>query len=452
VSNDGRQRSSIFGGLLLILLGILFLLARFNPDLRLWHLFWRYWPVLIILWGIAKLIDNMSAHQAGQTRPPLLTGGEAALLVLVVLVLAGMGIYSRVREKMTDLNIDVGLFDHKASQSQELPTKSIPAGSHVAVTLGRGSITAHAGDSNDLSVSVNETAEGATDVAAQDRLKSMRVVIEQTRDGYLVHPVNSEDSGEQMTVDLDVTLPKKVSLTANTNRGNINISGISGTVIAGTQHGNIEIHDAGSDVTAQLQTGDARISDVSGSVHLHGRGNEIEVNDVTGDATFEGEFFGPIHVRKVAKTTRYVSEKADLTLVQLTGRLELDSGEIDVSDVGGSAKLNTHDKDMQIENVAGRLDITDTHGDIKVSYSQPPRAEINIANESGEVDLTLPSESKFEISAVSRSGEVQSDFDDPSLKLDNENDTGKLSGKVGSQGLKIQIVTSYGTIYLRKSS
>lgn len=451
--NDGvKQRSSIFGGLLLILLGVLFLLARFNPDLRMWHLFWRYWPVLIILWGIAKLIDNVSAHHAGQTRPPLLSGGEATLLILVVLVLAGMGIYSRVREKMPDLNLNVDLFDHKATQNQEVSPQSIPAGSHVTVTTGRGSITVHVGDGNDLRVNVNETAVADTDSAAKGRLKSVKVIIEKTGDGYLVHPVNSSGSGEEFTADLDVTLPAKTTLTANTNHGDINISGVSSSVTAATQHGDIEIHDAGADVTAQLQSGDARISNVSGNLRVTGRGNELEVNDVAGDATFAGEFFGPIRVRNVTKTTHYASAKADLTLVHMTGRLELDSGEIDVSDVDGAAKLTTQDKDMEVENVAGRLDIADTHGSIKVSYSQPPRADINIANESGEVDLTLPSESKFQISAVSSSGEVQSDFDDPTLKVDNENGMGRLAGSVGSQGPKISIATSYGTIYVRKSS
>lgn len=452
MSNGLRQRNSIFGGLLLILLGVLFLLARFNPDLRMWHLFWRYWPVLIILWGAAKLIDNVSAHRAGQTRPPLLTGGEAALLILAVLVLAGMGIYSRVHEKMPDLNINMDLFDHKATQSQELTPKTIPVGSHVIVSTGRGSITVHVGDGDDLRVNVNETAVANSDSGAQDRLKSIKVVIEKTGDGYSVHPANSSDSSEETTADLDVTVPAKTSLTANTNHGDINISGVSGAVTAATQHGDIEIHDAGADVTAQLQSGDARISNVSGNLRLTGRGNELEVNDVAGDATFEGEFFGPIRVRNVTKTTRYASEKADLTLVHMTGRLELDSGEIDVSDVGGAAKLTTHDKDMDVENVAGRLDIADTHGSIKVSYSLPPRADVNIANESGEVDLTLPSESRFQISAVSSSGEVQSDFDDSTLKLNNENGMGRLSGNVGTQGPKISIATSYGTIYVRKSS
>jgi hypothetical protein len=75
-----------------------------------------------------------------------------------------------------------------------------------------------------------------------------------------------------------------------------------------------------------------------------------------------------------------------------------------------------------------------------------------VVNESGEVDLTLPAKSNFEISAVSRSGEVQSDFEDPSLKQVNDSDTGRLTGRIGTRGPKITIVTSYGTIYLRRSS
>ncbi len=85
-------------------------------------------------------------------------------------------------------------------------------------------------------------------------------------------------------------------------------------------------------------------------------------------------------------------------------------------------------------------------------FSQPPREDINIADDSGGVDVTLPSNSSFEISAASQSGEVQSEFEDSSLKLENENGSGKLNGKVGAGGPKIHITTSYGTLYLRKSS
>ncbi|MFZ3215102.1 MAG: DUF4097 family beta strand repeat-containing protein [Candidatus Acidiferrales bacterium] len=452
MSNGERQRSSIFAGLLLIVLGVLFLLARFHPDLRIWHLFWRFWPVLIILWGFAKLVDHLGAQRTGETRPPLLSGGEAALLVLIVLVLAGMGIYSKIRERNPDLNFDVGLFDHQASNSEELPPRPIPAGSHITLTTDRGSISVHAGDGNDLRVSASETSEGANDTAAQERLKSVKVVIEQTNGGFSVHPVNQDDGGGRVTVDFDVTVPKSVSLTASSNHGDITISGVGGAVNATSQLGDIEVHNAGSDVTAQLEKGDARVTEIAGSVRITGRGNEIELNDVAGDATVQGEFFGPVRIRNVTRTTHYTSQAVDLTLVHVTGRLELDSGEVDVSDVGGFAKLITRNKDIQVENVAGRLDITGTHGDIKVTYSQPPREEINIANESGGVDLTLPSKSNFEISAISRSGDVQSDFEGSGLKPATDSETGRLSGRIGSLGPQIDIATSYGTIYLRKSS
>jgi hypothetical protein len=452
VSNGGPQRSSIFSGLLLIVLGILFLLARFHPNLGIWHLFWRFWPVLIILWGIAKLVDHFSAQRAGESRPPLLTGGEASLLLLIVFVLAGMGIYTKIREKHPDMNIDVDLFKHKNSQTVELPPKAIPAGAHVTVTTSLGGIVAHVGDGNDLRVSVTETAEANNEDAAAELLKRLNIVIQQTRDGYDVHPENQEVNEGQVTVDFDITLPKSASLTANSRRGDVSISGLAGAVAITTQSGDIEVHNIGSDVTAQLTKGDARIDDISGNVRITGRGTEIEMNDVTGDATVQGEFFGPVRIRNVTKTTHYTSQAGDLTLSHLTGRLELDSGDINVSDVGGFAKLVTHDKDIEVENVAGRLDIAVNHGDIKVIYAQPPREEINIADGTGEVDMTLPAKSTFEISAISRSGDIQSDFEAPSLKPADDNGTGRLTGKVGASGPKISIVTSYGTIYLRKSS
>jgi hypothetical protein len=68
------------------------------------------------------------------------------------------------------------------------------------------------------------------------------------------------------------------------------------------------------------------------------------------------------------------------------------------------------------------------------------------------VDLTLPARSAFEISAVTRGGEVQSEFEDSSLKTVNDSESGRLTGRVGLRGPKINIVTSYGTINLRRSS
>ncbi|HEX5422606.1 MAG TPA: DUF5668 domain-containing protein, partial [Candidatus Acidoferrales bacterium] len=90
------KRKSIFAGLLLIGLGVLFLLFRFDPELHLGTLIWRYWPVIIIVWGVAKLVDHLLARGTGE-RTPILTGGEAALLIVVLFCSAGLGVIDHLR-------------------------------------------------------------------------------------------------------------------------------------------------------------------------------------------------------------------------------------------------------------------------------------------------------------------------------------------------------------------
>ncbi|MGB9243209.1 MAG: DUF4097 family beta strand repeat-containing protein [Candidatus Acidiferrales bacterium] len=447
------QRSSIFAGVLLILLGVLFLLHRYIPELGIGHLIARYWPLLLIIWGIAKLVDHLSAQRAGYARPPVLSGGEAALLVLLVIVLSWIWVVDYIHMKHPQLELDgIGLFSHRHSDTEVIPSQSIPAGAQVTVQTGYGDLTIHASDVNEIRVEVNKSGSASSESSARERMREVRVVIEHSGGGYLVHPVNQDRASGNVSVDLDVELPKNVSLTATSARGDITISGIGGAINATTQNGDVEIHDAGSDVHVQLQKGDVRVSDATGSVRISGKGSQIEISDVAGDALMEGDFFGPIRVRNVKKTTHYASQRSDITLLHLTGQLELDSGDIEISDVAGSAKIATHNQDMDIENVAGKLDISNSHGDIKVRYSDPPREDLNVVNESGEIDLTLPSNSSFQIVASSRSGDVQSDFEDASLKLANESDTGRLNGAIGSHGPHISLTTSYGTIYLRKSS
>ena len=68
-SAAARQRS-FAGPIVLIILGIVFLLGtmRVLSVGKLAHLFASYWPVLLILWGVIKLIEHLQA-QRHHTRP-----------------------------------------------------------------------------------------------------------------------------------------------------------------------------------------------------------------------------------------------------------------------------------------------------------------------------------------------------------------------------------------------
>ncbi len=213
--------------------------------------------------------------------------------------------------------------DHSASNSRKAKSfllKRFEPGAHLTLSTGRGNITVHTGDENTLSVTANESARGTTESNADDEMNKVPVVIEKTKDGYAVHPVNQTNSDHRVDVDLDVEVPKNVSITATSDQGDVSISGISGAIAASTQKGNFDIHDTGSDVNVDMHSGDAHISDVAGNVHLTGHGKEIEIGDVTGNATLEGDFFGPVHLRNITKTTRYATPRDTLMMVNMTGR------------------------------------------------------------------------------------------------------------------------------------
>ena len=87
MSTYTHRRGSIFWALILIAVGGLFLAHNFNPSLHPWQLIAKYWPVLIIFWGISKLIDYIHAQAHADTAAqPLFSGSEGVLLILILLL------------------------------------------------------------------------------------------------------------------------------------------------------------------------------------------------------------------------------------------------------------------------------------------------------------------------------------------------------------------------------
>jgi DUF4097 and DUF4098 domain-containing protein YvlB len=452
MSNGRPYRSSLFAGLLLILLGVIFLFDRMYPGFEIGRLIRLYWPVLLILWGVAKLLDQLSTRGTGQPRPSLLSGGEAALLVLLAIVLSSFVFRDWIRDHFPGINIDLPAFHDTFSQPVPGASKTLAAGTHVAIATGRGDVIVHAGDDDSLVVTGTKSGPGANETSAQERMKQVAITIDPQGNGVLIHPINMDTAPSGVSVDIDVRVPKSSSLAIEADHGDVSVSGVSGSIDVRSGNGDTEIHGAGSDVSVESENGDISIDGVGGNLKLGGRGDDVEIKNVAGNAAIDGAFSGDIDLRNVAKTTHCATQFSDLTLGQLTGRMQMDSGDISVSGVGGDARINTRNKDIAADHIAGQLNIVDSHSDIDVKYAEAPRANINIADDSGDIDLTLPSDSNFFLSAISRSGEVDSDFGGSALTPVNDESMQQLSGQFGSGGPKISIANTYGTIQLSKSN
>ncbi len=452
MTNGRPRRRSIFSGVLLILLGGLLLIHNFVANFRLWDLFSRWWPVLLILWGLAKLYDHLVARRTGEPTPSAITGGEILLVIVLVGLVGTLGGIEWLHQ-----HGDVGEFqwppwEQPYSFSEEVPAKAIPADSRITIRTDRGDITVHSEETAEIRVLARKMLGGPSESEAQKRARQVSVVIVETGGSYEVRPQAQNERGERVQVDLDVHVPKQASVTARTGHGNLQITGLAGSVTAEAQSGNIEVRDTGSDVSAEAKRGDVHIVGVRGNVKLSGRGGQIEIADVKGEAAIEGEFYGPIRIEKVAKGARFVSRRTDLTVSQLSGRIETGSGKLAISDAPGNVSLVTRKYDIVLENVGGRIHIEDRDGDVELHFPQPPREDVEVTDESGSIELVLPPKSSFEVRAESRSGDIDSEFHDPALKQTEDQGNSKLEGRLGTKGPQIRLRTSYGTIRLRKAA
>src|ERR1700719_5378685 len=81
-----RRRRSFAGPVVLIIMGIVFLLVTMHrlPLIRLGTLFAHYWPLLLIIWGVIKLVEYQAAQREGAPAPGIGAGGIFLVIVIVV--------------------------------------------------------------------------------------------------------------------------------------------------------------------------------------------------------------------------------------------------------------------------------------------------------------------------------------------------------------------------------
>ena len=445
-------RGGLVGGIFLVILGVLFLVHGFRPEFNAAQLLFHWWPLLLIFWGVARLIENMSARRTGQTPGPVITGGEIFLIFLVV---AACGAILAVEKYGPDIqmgNNDEMPFGQHAEVTEELPAKALKPGAEILIQAQRGDITITGTDALELRVVAKKTGFAMDENTAQSRAHAATIRLVETSHGFEVRPEISSSGGEQTRTNLDIQVPKQSVITVKTENGDVHVCDITGNVFASTARGTLEVCNAGADVHAEVKHGDVRILTVKGNVRLTGSGSEVEISDVTGDASVEGEFYGPIRARNVVKGVNFVSTHTNLAIGALPGKMEMDSGDLSMDDASGNIQLTTRDKNVTMENITGRLRVEDKRGEVTVRLRQAPKEDISISTESGAVELALPSSSAFDMDAASRSGEIENEFDDADLKVTNDaHGNAALHGKRATKGPRVELHTTYGPIRLRKS-
>jgi DUF4097 and DUF4098 domain-containing protein YvlB len=447
-----RHRRSISGPVVLVILGIIFLMGTMGYLSwgMLGHLFAHYWPAILILAGIIKLIEYQAAQRTGTRASGIGAGG-----VILILLLIGIGLaatqasrfnWGELRDQIDIDDDDFTLFGHNYSYQDEL-SQAFPAGASLHITDTRGNVNINAADGDQISVAVRKRINAETQSEA-DRWNNQTKPQLTVAGNVVTLDANNHGAGDHGVVaDLDISLPRKASVVVS-SRGDIVINQRDGDVQANDQHGDFSASDVNGKVTLNLDHSSARLSQIANDVAIDGRANDVSLDDIKGAVHLDGEFMESVKLSKIAKPVMFRSSRTDMEFTRLDGDLNLDSGDLQASGITGPVRLNTRSKDISLTGVSGDVRLEDENGSVELRMNK--LGSMQVEDRKGDIQLYLPDKAGFQLDARASNGDIESDFNE--LKVDNSHDRTTATGTVGGGGPRVVINNEHGDIALRKAS
>lgn len=441
---------SITGPLILVVIGAFFLINNIRPDWISLARIGDYWPFLLIGAGVIGLVEVLFHVSRGATPPPRIFYGATIFWVLVIgLIIA---VVSR------NHNFRIGRFDSPgvsffgsdydydvdASESSRGVTRVVLDNLH-------GDLAIKGEDDGDIRVTGRKTVRAFNHNDADRANQQTEVHIERQGDSLVIR---TEDSSGprliQISTDLDITIPRGVSVESRGRTGALTIDDIDGPVDVAAGRGDVRLNHIAKDVKIEAsRSGDIHATDLKGSFDLDGRGSDIQLESVAGAVTINGEFGGTLEFRMLAKPLRFNSSRTEFHAEAVPGTITMDLGDLKMEDVSGPVRFRTGVRDIQATDVSGGLDLTVDRGDIQVTESKTPLPKMDIHTRNGDIALALPGSAEFQMDGSASQGDVDNEYG-AGLQQESSGHAATIRGHVGN-GPLLTVGTDRGTISVKKS-
>jgi hypothetical protein len=459
-------KAGLLSGLFWLSLGLVAALAVFH-QLGFLTTVGMYWPVILLLFGVGKIVDFFRMKEISRSNFTEITGvifiilfglGCMKLHELNVLVLEKDPFWNRIpefigiEELMDPIAEFSSIQDIELEGAEGIEIRNVYGDISVEGTgVAEGKITA------ELVSSLRDRDETrAREISDQIQIKLMR------ENGTLIVTTNRKELkslGKKVTTSLSLKIPDNLKLKVNNEYGDVSVSGMNndcsltakkGEVHASSIDGllqikneseSVELRDIEGDVTIDASFSKVHIDDVKGNVSATTSHKSVWIGSVTGNLIVENRH-DDVEVENISGTVTINNPGGEVSLSGITGPVTVvnSKGDVSISGAAGSLDLTTAYGDVNLDDVEGAVEITARHsdieghgfnssvtlrgqnteinledlaGDLVVETSQEPvyvsdvRGSVNIQNDLGEIVLRLLDNPGAGIRIESRQGDIQ---------------------------------------------
>jgi DUF4097 and DUF4098 domain-containing protein YvlB/uncharacterized membrane protein HdeD (DUF308 family) len=502
-----RKPRSPLVGMLLIIVGVLFLAARFQPGLNALQVYGRYWVLLLLVFASVELTRYYS-HRHTEGPPPRVFTPMRVLVVLMIVLTGGLA--NRVANKPSLLSalrlpgFLSGLRDSVVGEAytfadQPVFRDDIKQGMIVSVNNRYGSVKVTGGGST-LRAALTKGVRGWSQEDARKIADRIGLLVSQTSEGLSI-TTNRDQINEQFTTDIVIEVPSNVGVSITDSYGSVTVNGVQGGLSAKVSYGqtdlagikgDINLALSYSDVTASNIEGDltiagakrARISNVTGAVDLTSStasNGSVELRDISGHVKVNAPFcriiaqgldqtaelstehssvdvtrtsnlvidapHSDVRAKNIDGDIRILSSNGNLQISSVAGGLEVQAQQTSVNaeDVKGSIAIETTHGDVVVKNFFEDVRVETSYRDVTLSTAAEPAGDIEVNNNHGQIKLMLPQSSRFNLDAESANGQIQPiGFSQLEPRMRNS-----LVSELGLAGPTIKLRTSFKKIIIQ---
>lgn len=421
----------------------------------------------------------------------------ALLVIALVFVLVGIGavLFFTLNDGFRGNSpFDV---NNIPSVLEESKTLKVDAEEPVTLTVdsAAGDVVVTGGDVDTVEVKVVMTAYDSTQARADEEVKTIKYVIEQTGNTITLKyelPKSMNFNNNINTVDFIVTVPTETTVEIDNSsgivdvsdvKGNVGIDGDFGDVTVENIEGALAIASSGgtidvksvnadeSDIKVDADFGDITLEKVSGKdISVTSSSGTINFTDVraAGDVLIRSDFGNTTYENGSAESLSLDTNSGKTTVTKVNVRKELsvqnDFGDIELTQaLAGSYDLHTNSGEITIDGAKGSLKASTDFGNIDIQNAKSVNLDVktnsgtiyfsgslsegphSIITDFGNVNIALPSDAKLSVDLSTDFGNISSDIP-VTVTLSGDLEEGQQKGEMNGGGGLLTVSTNSGNI------
>jgi DUF4097 and DUF4098 domain-containing protein YvlB len=453
-----RRRHSIIAPMILILIGGVFLIRNFFPEIHVGDLIASYWPYVLILWGAIRLGEIVVWAMQNKPLPRNgVTGGEWVLVVF--LCIFGTAFHAAHHRDFWFANSRAfRSFWTSWGQRFDFPVSPVekPCGPapRIVIDNQNGYAIVTGADVRTVKVTAHKSIRAFRKEDA-DRA-SNNTPIEVTAANNDVNIRTNQDritEDMEMATDLDVTVPTGATIIARGSHGDVTVTNVTGSVDVKSDSAAVHLQSIGGDVRVDLGDSQSiRASAIKGAVELKGYGRDLQLQDVSGTVTVNGTYTGEVDFRHIEKPLHYIgSTTITFNVEQIPGEINYRPGQLMGENIVGPIHLEARSTSVRLIGFTRQLEakLTGAAGDLDLLPGGATLPSMEVRTETGNIDLKLPSAARFDLKVMTERGRAENGYGPP-LRVEDDGRIATITG--GQGGPQLRLTTERGQVSVRKST